>query len=100
MSLLDKIYKAYINEERLRMAVNLLAELYDSEGNKLGESFFGSFSSVKKWAKDKNVTFIRLTDTVERSETYYLKSGAQGRWSEAPRETFEFVINRNKKQER
>ena len=77
------------------MAVNLLAELFDSEGNKLDESFFGSFLSVKKWAKDKNATFIRLTDTVERSEAYYLKSGAQGRWSEAPRETFEFVINRN-----
>ncbi len=80
------------------MAINLLAELYDSEGNKLGESFFGSFLSVKKWAKDKNATFIRLTDTVERSESYYLKSGAQGRWAEAPKETFEFVVSRNKEQ--
>jgi hypothetical protein len=78
------------------MAVNLLAELFDSEGNKIDESFFGSFLSVKNWAKEKNATFIRLTDTVEREETYYLKSGAQGRWSEAPKETFDFVINRNK----
>jgi hypothetical protein len=78
------------------MAVNLLAELFDSEGNKLDESFFGSFLSVKNWAKDKNATFIRLTDTVERKETYYLKSGARGRWSDAPKETFEFVISRNK----
>ena len=82
------------------MAVNLLAELYDSEGNKLDESFFGSFLGVKKWAKDKNATFIRLTNTVERSESYYLKSGAQGRWSEAPKETFDFVINRNKEQQK
>lgn len=81
------------------MAVNLLAELYDSEGNKLDESFFGSFLSVKNWAKEKNATFIRLTDTVEKSETYYLKAGAQGRWSEAPRETFEFVISRNRGEE-
>ena len=81
------------------MPVHLLAELFDSEGNKLDESFFGSFLSVKKWAKDKNATFIRLTDTVERSESYYLKSGAQGRWSEAPRETYEFIINRNREQE-
>ncbi len=80
------------------MSINLVAELFDSDGNKLDESFFGSFLSVKKWAKDQNATFIRLTDTVERSETYYLKSGAQSRWSEAPRETFEFVINRNKEQ--
>ena len=80
------------------MAVHLLAELFDSEGNKLGESFFGSFLSVKNWAKDKDATFIRLTNTVERTETYYLKSGAQGRWSEAPKETFDFVINRNKEQ--
>lgn len=80
------------------MTVNLLAELYDSEGIKLDESFFGSFLSVKKWAKDRNATFIRLTDTVERNESYYLKSGAQGRWSEAPKETFEFVISRNKAQ--
>ena len=78
------------------MAVNLLAELFDSEGKKLNESFFGSFLSVKKWAKDNNATFIRLTDTLERTETYYLKSGAQGRWSEAPKETFEFIVNRNK----
>lgn len=77
----------------------MLAELFDSEGNKLDESFFGSFMSVKKWAKDKNATFIRLTDTVERNESYYLKSGARGRWSEAPRETFDFVINRNKEQQ-
>lgn len=82
------------------MTINLLAELFDSEGNKLDESFFGSFLSVKKWAKDKNATFIRLTDTVEKSESYYLKSGAQGRWAEAPEETFEFVINRNKGQEK
>lgn len=82
------------------MAVNLLAELYDSEGNKLDESFFGSFLSVKNWAKDQGATFIRLTDTVERSETYYLKSGAHSRWSEAPRETFEFIINRNKSQDK
>jgi len=78
------------------MAINLLAELYDSEGNKLGESFFGSFLSVKKWAKDKDATFIRVTDTVEKTEHYYLKAGAQGRWSEAPKETFDFVVNRNK----
>ena len=82
------------------MAVNLLAELYDSEGNKLGESFFGSFLSVKNWAKEKDAIFIRLTDTVEKTETYYLRAGAQGRWSEAPRETFEFVINRNKGEEK
>ncbi len=78
------------------MAVNLLAELYDSEGNKLDESFFGSLQSVKSWAKEKNPTFIRITDTVEKTETYLLKSGAQGRWSEAPKETFDFVVNRNK----
>ena len=82
------------------MAVHLLAELFDSDGNKLDESFFGSFLSVKNWAKEANATFIRLTDTVEKNETYYLKSGAQGRWSEAPRETFEFVISRNKEQEK
>jgi type I restriction enzyme M protein len=52
----------------------------------------------EKWAKDKNATFIRLTDTVERDETFYLKSGAKGRWSEAPKETFDFIINRNKEQ--
>ncbi len=78
------------------MAINLLAELFDSEGNKLDESFFGSFLSVKNWAKEKNATFIRLTDTVEKTETYYLKSGAQGRWAEAPQETFDFIVNRNK----
>jgi len=78
------------------MAVNLLAELFDSEGTKLDESFFGSFLSVKNWAKEKNATFIRLTNTVKREEKYYLKSGAQGRWSEAPKETFDFVISRNR----
>ncbi len=79
------------------MAVNLLAELYDSEGNKLDESFFGSLQSVKSWAREKNPTFIRVTDTVERTETYYLKAGGgTGRWSEAPKETFDFVVNRNK----
>ena len=77
------------------MAINLLAELYDSEGNKLDEAFFGSLQSVKSWAREKNPTFIRITDTVERTETYLLKSGAQGRWSEAPRETFDFVVSRN-----
>jgi hypothetical protein len=78
------------------MAVNLFTELFDSEGNKLEESFFGSLLSVKNWAKEKDATFIRITDTVEKTETYYLKAGAQGRWTEAPEETFEFVINRNK----
>ena len=77
------------------MAVHLLAELFDSEGNKLDEAFFGSLQSVKSWAREKNPTFIRITDTVERTETYLLKSGAQGRWSEAPRETFDFVVSRN-----
>jgi len=81
------------------VAVHLLAELFDSEGNKLDESFFGSFLSVKNWAKEKNATFIRLTDTVEKTETYYLKAGGQGRWSEAPKETFDFVISRNKGEE-
>ncbi len=78
------------------MAVNLLAELFDSTGKKLNESFFGSLMSVKNWAKDENATFIRLTDTVEKTETYYLKAGAQGRWTEAPKETFDFIVNRNK----
>ena len=81
------------------MAVDLLAELFDSEGNRLDEAFFGSFLSVKNWAREKNATFIRLTDTVERTETFYLKAGAQGRWSEAPKETFDFVISRNKGEE-
>ncbi len=80
------------------MAVNLLAELYDSEGNRLDESFFGSLQSVKSWAKEKNPTFIRITDTVEKTETYLLKSGAHGMWSEAPKETFDFVVNRNKEE--
>ncbi len=80
------------------MAVNLLAELYNSEGSKIDEAFFGSLLSVRKWANEKNATFIRVTDTVERTETYYLKAGPKGRWSEAPRETFEFVVNRNKEQ--
>ncbi len=80
------------------MAVNLLAELFDGEGKKLDESFFSSLVSVKSWAKDENATFIRLTDTVERTETYYLKAGPQGRWTEAPQETFDFIVNRNKKQ--
>lgn len=79
------------------MAVNLLAELFDSEGKKLDESFFSSLISVKSWAKENNATFIRLTDTIEKTETYYLKAGAQGRWTEAPRETFDFIVNRNKK---
>ncbi len=78
------------------MAVNLLAELFDSTGKKLDESFFSSPVSVKKWAKDNNATFIRLTDTIEKTETYYLKAGAQGRWTEAPQETFDFIVNRNK----
>ena len=80
------------------MAVNLLAELYDSEGNRLDEAFFGSLLSIRNWAKDNNATFIRVTDTVQREETYYLKAGAKGRWSEAPRETFDFVVKRNKEQ--
>ncbi len=80
------------------MAVNLLAELYDSEGRKLDEAFFGSLLSIRNWAKDNNATFIRVTDTVQREETYYLKAGAKGRWSEAPRETFDFVMKRNKEQ--
>ncbi len=80
------------------MAVNLLAELYDSEGRKLDEAFFGSMLSVRNWAKENNATFIKVTDTIKREETYYLKSGAKSRWAEAPRETFEFVVNRNKEQ--
>ena len=80
------------------MAVNLLAELYDAEGTKLNEAFFGSLLSVRNWAKEQNATFIRVTDTLDKSETYYLKAGAKSRWSEAPRETFEFVVNRNKEQ--
>jgi hypothetical protein len=78
------------------MAVNLLAELFDGEGKRIDESFFSSLVSVKSWAKDKKATFIRLTDTVEKTETYYLKAGAQGRWTEAPKETFDFIVNRNK----
>ncbi len=80
------------------MAVNLLAELFNGEGKRLNESFFSSLVSVKSWAKDKNATFIRLTDTVEKTETYYLKAGAQGRWTEAPKETFDFIVNRNKEE--
>jgi hypothetical protein len=80
------------------MAVNLLAELFDGEGKKLNESFFSSLISVKNWAKENNATFIRLTDTIEKTETYYLKAGAQGRWTEAPKETFDFIVNRNKRE--
>ena len=78
------------------MAVNLLAELFDSEGNKLGESFFGSLVSVKNWAKDENATFIRIYDVEEDKETYYLKAGAQGRWTETTPKMFEFTVDRNK----
>ncbi len=78
------------------MAVNLLAELFDSTGKKLDESFFGSFLSVKNWAKEKNATFIRVYDVEEDKETYYLKAGAQGRWTETTSKMYEFTVNRNK----
>ncbi len=78
------------------MAVNLLAELFDSTWEKLDESFFGSLLSVKNWAKEKNATFIRVYDVEEDKETYYLKAGAQGRWTETTSKMFEFTVNRNK----
>jgi hypothetical protein len=84
------------------MAITLLAELFDSEGNKLGESFFGNLMSAKRWAGEENATFIRIYDTEaedeEERETYYLKSGARGQWNKTTKNMFEFVINRNKEQ--
>jgi hypothetical protein len=71
------VYNLWLRNER-----NFLAELFDSQGNKLKESFFGSLKSAKNWAKDKDALFIRLTDVVEKTKTYYFKAGAQGKWTE------------------
>ena len=80
-------YNSWLGKER-----PFLAELFDSNRNKLDErfldshTFFGSLKSAKKhWAKkDENATFIRLTRLtdaadVEKTKTY-VKASAQGKW--------------------
>jgi hypothetical protein len=89
-------YNRWLGKER-----PFLAELFDSERNKLDErfldshTFFGSLKTAKKhWAKkDENATFIRLTRLtdaadvdrltgaadVEKTKTYF-KASAQGKW--------------------
>jgi hypothetical protein len=56
----------------------------------------------EKWATEQNATFIRVYDveaeSEEERETYYLKSGAQGRWNKTTKNMFEFVIIRDKGQ--
>lgn len=80
------------------MAISLLAELYDSQGEKIDESFFGSLQPVRSWAKDQGATFIKTYDVDQEEEKYYLKAGAQGRWNETTEKMFNFIINRNQEE--
>lgn len=78
------------------MTITQFVELYNGEGEKLGESFFGSLQPARAWASEQGATFLKVFDVEENTEKYYLKSGAQGRWSETTEKMFSFVINRNK----
>jgi len=80
--------------------VNTLVQLFDGNGNLIDESFFSGFNSpsAKQWANDNKAVMVKTHNVEIEKTAYYIKAGANARWSEASPKMFEFISQRNKDQ--